>query len=74
MPETLAETLPLGSVRYGREIGQINNPNGKFVLLDCPDCQATPRWISIYRVKGRSQVPCTDCSRMRQGRARNFNP
>lgn len=74
MPGTLAETLPLGSVRYGREIGQINNLNSKFVLMDCSDCQIPPRWISIYRVKGRDQIPCTDCSRKRMGRARIFNP
>lgn len=70
--EPLAKTLPIGSIRYGREIGV--DGSHKYVLVNCPDCGKNRRWFSIYRAKGRIWIPCTKCNSSRQSKAGIFNP
>lgn len=73
--ETLVDTLPIGSIRRGREIGQpSHSEHVKYVLVNCPDCGRHRRWFNIYRAKGRTQIPCTSCNSARQSRAGIFNP
>ncbi len=69
----IVKILPLGTIRPGREIGKENNPNTRFMLVDCPDCEVAPRWVSVHSLKGRTQVPCSGCNSKRAGRRREFN-
>ncbi|KKM92389.1 hypothetical protein LCGC14_1218940 [marine sediment metagenome] len=62
----------VGTIKYGKDIGQLTCPKIKFVWLACRHC-GKERWVRLYLAKKKQSNICRHCNQKGKQLIRNGN-